>query len=1059
MPKHFLKVFLRTQLWVLLILCSNFTAFSQTYYFENYSVRQGLANSKVYDLIQDEGGYIWLATPSGLSRFDGENFKSFGIDFGLDETSVRSLFIDSQNRLWVGFENGRAFVQTQDTFELVLSDTTNTKGEISDITERKNGDILISTSNSGLYYIQNPLKSNQDIIHLTGKDGIDSRIFNMENLEDGSILFVTSVDLQLMSPDSIHMSYFRPDGFPGFFLTSCTYQDQEGNIWIGKFNGGLYQYVKATGQFKFFDMRDGIAKNFISTLFVDSKGRTWAGTWGGGVSLIENGKVIANYNQSNGLDGLNIHKIIEDSEGNIYFATHENGFYIFKGNQFLSMTEDNDLPNQQIWDICGINDSVVLLATNNGIAEVHFSSSMSAEVKKVYNQSNEGLISNSIRKLEKDEQGNVWIGTELSGIQTYHLKSRKFEYDYILNSNLPKNAKKVFDMEVVGNDIYIATLDGLINHEISTGKTQRLSQTNGLSGNDISSLFEGHDQKLWIGVRNGGINSIDKNFNIHYYTKTGQITPICFTENSTGELWVGTFKGVFKFEGDTLVKVVDEKNGLLSNYVSVLHFLDDDRLIIGSNNGLNIYHISSGEIIHYNKNVGYTGIETKTNSFLDRKDGTLLFGTTDGLMIYNSKSGERKLEQPYVHITKMRVNMEDETMGGEATYSYYENSFLFNYHAISLSNQADLKYQVMLDGLDQGWREPTQSQSISFAQLPPGSYNLKIKAITFDGIENEEPAQYSFTIRPPFWKTWWFISFSLLIIITSTFFAVRYRIYLLKKEKKILEQKVADRTKEISHKNELLAEKNKHITDSINYARRIQYATMRPEEQLYQLYENAFILYLPKDIVSGDFYWYAKKGKNLIVAAADCTGHGVPGAFMSMLGIAFLNEIVGRMKKVVASDILDRLRANVIGALNQSDTGEITKDGMDIALIILDMETKKIQFSGAYNPLYVLRNGELIEHKGDRMPIGVHARDSEAFTNHEAQLEEGDQIFFFTDGYADQFGGSKGKKMNYKRFKNHLLESSELPLPEQQTKLLDAFNSWKGAHEQLDDVLVISLKI
>lgn len=1059
MPKYFLKVFLSTTLLVAIMLCSSITTFSQTYYLENYSVRQGLPNSKVYDFVQDQDGYIWLATPSGLSRFDGENLKSFGIDQGLDENSIRSLFIDSKARLWIGFENGKAFVKTNDAFVLALSDTINTNGEISDITERNNGDILISTSNNGLYYIQKPLEINQNVLHLTGKDGIDSRIFNMQNLEDGRILFVTSVDLQVMNADSIQVSFFRPEGFPGFFLTSCTYQDIKGDIWIGKYNGGLYKYIKQTAKFKFFDMRDGIAKNFISTLFVDTKGRTWAGTWGGGVSLIENDEVIANYNQSNGLQGLNIHKIIEDSEGNIYFATHENGFYIFKGNQFLSMTEDNGLPNQQIWDICEVNDSIVLLATNNGIAEVYFSSPISAKVKQVHTQSNKGLISNSIRKLVKDQQGNIWIGSEINGIQTYHFKNGKFDYDYVLNSNLPRNAKVIHDMEVVGKELYIATLDGLINHEILTGKTQRLSQTNGLSGNDISTLFEGRDNKLWIGVRNGGVNSIDNDYNITYYNKTGEITPICFTENSQGQLWLGTFKGVYKMVEDSLIAVVDEKNGLLSNYVSVLHFLDDDRLLIGSNNGLNIYYISSGEIIHYNKNVGYTGIETKTNSFLDRKDGTILFGTTGGLMIYNSNSKDRDLKEPYVHITRMRVNMEDESMKGSNSYPYNENSFLFNYHGISMSNQADLKYQVMLEGLDQDWREPTQSQSISFSQLPPGKYTLKIKAITFDGVENEEPAQYAFSIKPPFWKTWWFISISLLIVLTSTISAVRYRIYLLKKEKKILEQKVVDRTKEISLKNELLAEKNKHITDSINYARRIQYATMRPEEQLLQLFEKAFILYIPKDIVSGDFYWYTKKDNKLIIAAADCTGHGVPGAFMSMLGIAYLNEIVGRMSKYVASDILEKLRANVIGALNQSDAADTAKDGMDIALIILDTDTNKLQFSGAYNPLYILRNKELIEFKGDRMPIGIHARDAEPFTNHQTQLEEGDQIYFFTDGYADQFGGPKGKKMNYKRFKSHLIDSFELPLSDQRDKLLDVFNNWKQNQEQLDDVLVISLKI
>jgi serine phosphatase RsbU (regulator of sigma subunit) len=178
-----------------------------------------------------------------------------------------------------------------------------------------------------------------------------------------------------------------------------------------------------------------------------------------------------------------------------------------------------------------------------------------------------------------------------------------------------------------------------------------------------------------------------------------------------------------------------------------------------------------------------------------------------------------------------------------------------------------------------------------------------------------------------------------------------------------------------------------------------------------------------------------------------------------MLGIAYLNEIVGRINKYSAGDILQKLRANVIGALHQSDSAESAKDGMDIALLVLDTEKHILQYSGAYNPLYILRNGELIEEKADRMPIGVHARDKEPFSNHTIQLEKGDQLFVFTDGYADQFGGPKGKKMNYKRFKALIKDQYGLPEEKQKENLLHAFTEWKGEQEQLDDVLVIGLKV
>lgn len=1064
--KHILGLLFKRTIGITLFVILSFFSYSQSYYFENYSVRDGLSNSKVYDILQDNEGYIWLATPSGLSKFDGESIINYGNEQGVEEASIRDLFLDDNNQLWLGYENGNVYIKTKDSIRKIINDSINPKGEISEINQDHNGNIIIGTFGAGLFLIENVNTAEESISQKQGKDGVDSQIYSVAISNNQRVYFATSVDMKYLDTDSGEFRFFRPEGFPKFFKTTTVIEDSKDNLWIGKYNGGLYKYDQQDSVFTFFDHRDGLAHNFVSTIFEDSKGRIWVGTWGGGVSLIVNDEIQVSFNVKNGLQGLNIYEIIEDTEGNIYISTQENGFYVFKGNQFLALTKDNGLINEQIFDICEVNDSVILLATNNGVAIVEFNSPTEAEVLRVYNKqldeigiSKEGLVSNKIRKLVRDNDGNIWIGSALSGIQKFDIKTRAFQYDYMINSSLPKNAKMIHDLEVIGSDLFIATVDGLINYEIPTGKTFTLSQTDGLSNRDIETLYRGNEDKLWIGIRNGGINNIDKDGNITIFEKTRSITPICFAESPSGQLWVGTFDGVFRLDVDSLVKIVDEQSGLLSNYVSLLYFMDDNRLVVGSNNGLNIYYLDSKEIIHYNKNVGYTGIETKTNSFLERKGGVLLFGTSGGLMLYDTKTEDRKLIEPFVHLIQMKVNMEETIMVSGTSFPYDENSFSFNYHAISLSNQSDLKYQVMLEGLDPGWHEITNSKNITFSQLPPGKYKLLVKAITFDGVENETPAQYSFTIRPPFWKTWWFIGGSLLIIIMSTFYGVRYRIYLLKKEKKVLEQKVVDRTKEISLKNDLLAEKNKHITDSINYARRIQYAAMRSEEQLYQLYDQAFILYQPKDIVSGDFYWYIKRGKHLIIAAADCTGHGVPGAFMSMLGIAYLNEIVGRMNKFVASDILEKLRANVIGALHQSDSADTAKDGMDIALIILDTETKKIQFSGAYNPLYLIRDGELIEQKGDRMPIGVHARDKEAFTNHKVDLQAGDQLYFFTDGFADQFGGPKGKKMNYKRFKNLVLDQENIALPQQRLNMLQAFSDWKGEQEQLDDVLVIGVKV
>jgi len=1057
----------RNRLWnnylklVFLVVASlPLTLNAQTYYFENYSVQQGLPNSKVYSILQDSGGFVWIATPSGLSKFDGTDFTSIGKDYGLPETSVRALFIDSNDNLWIGFESGNVYVKQDNDFTQIINDSINPKGEITDFIENAEKSIIVSTVGAGAFYITNPLKPEQKIQRFTGKEGLSDEIYKTICLNNGDIFFATNVDLKYQTADSINFQFFRPKNFPSFFLTASILQDRQGNLWIGKYNGGLYKYDFKKDEFTFFDYRDGLAKNFVSTLFQDSKGNIWAGTWGGGISVLDGEKITHNYTLSNGLQGLNIRKIIEDAEGNILIATHENGFSIFKGAQFLSYTEDNGLPNNQVWALEKGKDNQLWLGTNLGIALVNVLDKKNIKVDKIYNKKNSNILEDKIRNITSDAQGNLWIGFATTGIQKFDIKKEAFIFDPFLNSNLPRQAKLISGMVVTkNNNLYIGTVDGLINYEIDSRKTWRLSQTNNLGGNDISSLFLDSKEKLWVGIRGRGISFIENNI-IGHYVKTNGITPICYGESPSGEIWVGSYNGVYKFETDTLIKVLDKSSGLLSDYVTLLRFDDNNNLYIGSSNGLNKYNLKTGLISHYTERLGFTGIETKIGAVLEMLDHQVLFGATDGLMIFNEDESITFDKEPFIHITNLKVNLKDHQIVQDEVFPYNQNSFLFNYHAISLSDESAIEYQVKLEGLDADWRPITKQENISFSNLSAKNYTFKVRAKNNNNIWTEQAATYSFRVKPPFWLTWWFISLVTFIIVVSTISFVRYRIYKLQKEKEILENKVAERTVEISQKNELLAEKNKHITDSINYARRIQHATMRPETELYKIFPECFILYMPKDIVSGDFYWYSKKGKHLIIAAADCTGHGVPGAFMSMLGIAFLNEITGQMKKYLAGTILERLRENVIKSLHQSDDKDTQKDGMDIALIVLDTETNVIQFSGAYNPLYIFRNNELIEQKGNRMPIGIHARDKEKFTNHEIQLQQGDKIFIFTDGYPDQFGGPKGKKLNYKKFKALLSDNCLIENQEEKRKHLHAaLLDWRGEQEQLDDVLVIGISI
>jgi len=274
----------------------------------------------------------------------------------------------------------------------------------------------------------------------------------------------------------------------------------------------------------------------------------------------------------------------------------------------------------------------------------------------------------------------------------------------------------------------------------------------------------------------------------------------------------------------------------------------------------------------------------------------------------------------------------------------------------------------------------------------------------------------------------------------------------------------ADITKIKVAEEEISRQKQK-ITDSIIYACKIQEAVLPPDEYLMKLFPEYFILFKPKDIVSGDFYWASHRGNKVMIAAADCTGHGVPGGFMSMLGMTFLNDIAGRLDvdQLNAGLMLTYLRESVKMSLRQTGREGEAKDGMDVALCIFDKKTLELQFAGANSPLLIVREVgdelELINVKPDEMPIGIYYSEKEAFTNHIIQLKHGDICYIFSDGYADQFGGNTGRKFMVKRFKTMLATHSDKPLPEQKRIIEKAFNSWKGNNRQIDDVLVIGVKV
>jgi len=277
-----------------------------------------------------------------------------------------------------------------------------------------------------------------------------------------------------------------------------------------------------------------------------------------------------------------------------------------------------------------------------------------------------------------------------------------------------------------------------------------------------------------------------------------------------------------------------------------------------------------------------------------------------------------------------------------------------------------------------------------------------------------------------------------------------------------LEVKVAERTEEINIQKEQILVQNNKLLDSLKYALNIQEALLPGREFMNKTLPEHFVLFKPKDLVSGDFYWFKHINNHefniSILVVADCTGHGVPGAFMSMLGIAFLNEIVIRKDVRTAADILNQLRDKVLDNLVQQNNGKVISDGMDVAVVILNHRKQTMQFAGAFRPLIMIRNNELIKFNGNKMPIGRYTKEFKPFTYTEFPVQKNDMFYVFTDGFADQFGEATNQKYLMKTMKKLLLSIHDLPMENQQNLLARVFSQWQGNCEQTDDVLLVGFR-
>jgi ligand-binding sensor domain-containing protein/serine phosphatase RsbU (regulator of sigma subunit) len=1074
--------------------------FSQQYFFRKYSVEEGLPQSSVYCLLQDSRGYIWMGTDGGgLSRFDGQKFETFSKANGLSDNVVRSLFEDSKGNLWIGTDNGLTLYDGF-TFKPIGKDQGLNGSSVLKIIEGSNGMIWVATNDGGLAgVIQGDSLS---IITYTKENGLISNfIFDIYEDSDKKLWVGTVGGLNIIefTDQSAHKikNIEQPDiESEDIVPITSIKSDTKGIMWLGSYGKGLFTASLSPDK-KSYVIRPSVINTSFPELKIWDISRSrndelWIATDNNGIIKIKDGKLSGMFNKDNGLLSNQILDIMEDREGNTWFASFGQGAMMYDDEKFVSFGEKDGIAGNQILDICFDKNNIFYVATEEGMLQFK-KEGVNIRRLKFYSLK-DGLNDVGVNAIEKFDKDQLWIGTN-SGINI--LTGAKLT-NFSGNNRLGNKSISSLLADNNGN-MWIGTGGGY--GKLSHQNFYFLSQEEQLINDEIQTIFQDKKGRIWMGTM-GGLVRLDGAIYTDFNAQEGLTTLKVYSlaEDASGNMWIGTFGGgIFKFDNkkDSLpISVVATKGVLSSNTINSLFFIHDTLLVAGNDKGFDLLVLDAAQnikkVFHYGINDGFSGGENNPNSIFADNEGFIWIGTKNGLVRYDPSIDFNYAYSPVTSITDIKLFFEEVNWSSKnlkvskwsnlpenLVLSHKDNHLTFSYTGFCYHNPDDLEFTYYLENQSKEWSPFSKNREVVFSGLTPGNYSFKVKAKNkFGQVGNT--SEFQFIIKPPFWQTPWFLIPASLLFLFLIIIIIRIRERNLIKEKVKLEKIVVERTREvveqkdeIERQRDVVTYQKKEITDSIHYAERIQRAVLPEDKILKDYFEDYFVLFRPKDIVSGDFYWMSYKNDCAVFTAADCTGHGVPGAFMSMLGVSFLNKIVNESGIVQPSEILKYLRENVITALKQEGTFETTKDGMDIALCSVDIKKMKLWFSGANNPLLIVRKEEagydLIEIKGDKMPVGFHAR-MDNFVNNEIDLRKGDTIYLFSDGFIDQFGGPEGRKFMKPRFKQMLLDNQLLDMTSQRAVFNKTLDEWINPPTdsesiidkpfgQIDDIILIGVRI
>lgn len=1052
---------------------------AQSPHFEVFKVMKNMKEVEVNTIFQDRSGFLWIGTNQGLVKNNGIDFTPYTTANNLSSNEITALAQDSSGTIWIGHRNGRISTYNGEIFAPFKPEEGLSKVEISSFLVSKSKTIWFSTYGEGVYYWGG--ENRKRIYNINTDDGLlDNYTYTIVQ-GDGSNIYIATdkgINVYDTTKHAIVKSITMSDGLPDNIVKHLCYTS-DNKLWIAMEDGGICSY---NIEKKTFDFISNWQFGSINDFVIVNPKELWISTKSKGVVKLN---VDANdkawykaYEKSNGLLGLQTKTIFLDHEHNIWIGSRE-GLTLRKNNSIEFLDSHDNFNIKSIFGLTFDKLGNIWIASQEGLYKVMRSEMGKITTKRVLDGPKFSLL--SFISVYCDSKGYIWSGTYGYGVYRFNAENLTYE---VFNTNDGLANNNVISINGKKDSILFSTLGGGVSlYNLQKPKSfTTLSIDNGLTSNYVYNSFIDSKNRLWFGTDGGGValmsNGKFQNCHEQHDTLFSHVF-YSITEDQKGRIWLASAdKGIYIYDGSNF-KTINEMNGLRTNSIRSIARTIDGRIVLVSNEGIDIYDPDSETFEYWGEDDKVAYQEPNINSAATNLQGNIWIGTQEGVIILSPLKDSTIQREPNLQITS-KLLYSKPIPESKTKFNYRQNYFTFYYIGLWYKAPSKLLYRYKLEGADMEWSAPTRTLQVTYSNLSSGNYRFVVEVSYIPGKWIGNPkTSYTFTIKPPFYLTWWFILTIGLIIVFGIFAFINYRTAKLERDKELLEEEVLKRTHEIlmqkeeietqrdeieiqhqfvTKQRDKIAIQNSDIKASIEYASRIQQAMLPPIDLIEQYFNEYFILYKPRDIVSGDFYYFNHREGKIIFAVVDCTGHGVPGAFMSMLGHTLLNDVVNDIADFSAAKILDELRKRVKTALRQKGFDGETRDGMDISLCIYDYTKQTLNFAGAYNPLIIIRKTEINVFSADRMPIGVYLREND-FTDKFIEIEKNDMLYIFSDGYHDQLGGERNSKFLLKNFRNLLIEISNLPTETQKQLLNERNVQWKNEIPQTDDMLIIGIRI